>query len=129
MRLAVHSRRASTQSCPSGLNHQEPTDQAPSKVADRLHDGDAEGSARPGRESDQDDPASRLMIGVDELAKVLILGEQDSPACPSKLKNYFVGSTADDFGDRDYVVTVGTQSAHGCEVTALIRQELHRLGA
>lgn len=62
---------------------------------------------RSGRESDEDDPSRRLPISVDELAKVLVFGQQDGPACASKLKDDFVGGTASDLGDGGYVATVG----------------------
>ena len=116
---------ASAQSHSSRLNHDESSDQTRSKVTDRPDDGDAETAARSGWESDQDDPARRLPIGVDELAEVLVLGQQDASAGSSKLQDDFVRGSTGDFGYGDDIVTIGTQSANGCKVAALIRQELH----
>jgi len=120
---------SSTQSSPSRLDHHKLANQSSSKVTDGVDDGDAEAPTSSGWESDQDDAACRLPIGIDQLTEVLVLGQQDTPACPSELKDDLVWSTAGDFGDCDDVVTIGAQRAHGREVTALICKEVHRSGA
>jgi hypothetical protein len=111
------------------LDHYELATQTGSKVSHCRDDGDAETSARPGRKSNEDDATGRLPIGVDKLAEVFVLGEQDAFTGSSKIEDHLIRSAAGEFGDGGYLVPIRTQGPHSREIAALIRQESHRLGA
>jgi len=78
-----------------------------------------------GREPDKNNASRRLRVGINELAEVLVFGENDTFFPDSMVHHGLIIYSWGDFRHGKDVMAGSAEGPNDCVVTALIREEAH----
>jgi len=116
-----------TDADPAGLDEDEAPLELLAAASHELDNGLREIPSYSCGEPEKDHTRCRSPVGIYQLPKVLILGEQDTILTNRYVQDRWVLELGRDFHNRYDVMAGGTQGANHGEVTALIGQKPHRL--
>lgn len=111
----------------TGLNHHKPSSQSFTALGDEFHKLSRNSLAGRNRISEKNHPTRILAVGKNELAEILILGQEDSFVTEGKLEHCGIFGSGGDFGNGQDIMTGSTERTDNREVAALIRQKARDL--